>query len=544
MCISEQEYTRVIVLICKVIQPDFDLARAKETATGDWREDAGGASKMTYVQFYNAFFQLADLWCPNIDASEYAHFLHALLQRVTVRQVRRKSGQVLRHLPSHQRVFLKRSSTHASSPAAIAESKVSEAGAVKDDGAGEWHELVVFDDTPMEEGDVVSSEWATVDEVKTGGASLEEELASEHVGPVGGGGAGGASPHAGPEAGPAVDATSDAARAVAETDAAPLVAVAAPPTSSAAPPAAGETTVTSATATSPKKSPTLHDARSARFGDGGFGALHRSLRNLPSVAAVPRAAVQANDDGLVQATSAHGLVPERKLSNDPAAPGALVVEDTVAPLSAIAPPALRDLRAPTPSSSIVITDPASLGIDPRVEVESGALAARLSGLPGLAGDASSPVATSGPVQFQSPTGMPRGLGSRAGGAQVKKATTLKQLFLRRHQSLHLNSPKWQQNPAKDFFGEEEEEDATAATDSKQETQETAKPADGGDDAPAAAAPPPPVFEPQDPVDLDVQVTDHTPRVTSSLATPQTTACRCRFGLSARQVWAGPRCLGT
>ena len=42
----------------------------------DWVADSGGEATLDYRRFYNAFFELADLWCPHIDANEYAQFLN------------------------------------------------------------------------------------------------------------------------------------------------------------------------------------------------------------------------------------------------------------------------------------------------------------------------------------------------------------------------------------------------------------------------------------------------------------------------------------
>ena len=54
---------------------------------------------LTYDQFYRAFFELADLWCPHIDGEEYAHFLETLMNRLLVKVVHRANGDVLRYLP-------------------------------------------------------------------------------------------------------------------------------------------------------------------------------------------------------------------------------------------------------------------------------------------------------------------------------------------------------------------------------------------------------------------------------------------------------------
>ncbi len=64
----------------------------------DWERDAKGASTMGYRQFFDAFFELADIWCPDIDGGQYANFLDTLRTRLSVMVVQKKDGSVLRKL--------------------------------------------------------------------------------------------------------------------------------------------------------------------------------------------------------------------------------------------------------------------------------------------------------------------------------------------------------------------------------------------------------------------------------------------------------------
>ncbi len=64
----------------------------------DWERDAHGQSSMGYRQFFDAFFELADIWCPDIDGGQYANFLDTLRTRLSVMVVQKKNGNVVRKL--------------------------------------------------------------------------------------------------------------------------------------------------------------------------------------------------------------------------------------------------------------------------------------------------------------------------------------------------------------------------------------------------------------------------------------------------------------
>ena len=58
----------------------------------DWLRDTKGQAALSYSSFFDSFFELADVWCPNIDAREYAEFLDALRLRLQVMVIIRKDG--------------------------------------------------------------------------------------------------------------------------------------------------------------------------------------------------------------------------------------------------------------------------------------------------------------------------------------------------------------------------------------------------------------------------------------------------------------------
>jgi hypothetical protein len=58
---------------------------------------------MGYRQFFDAFFELADVWCPDIDGAQYAHFLDTLRLRLSVMVVQKKDGSIVRKLVRRRR---------------------------------------------------------------------------------------------------------------------------------------------------------------------------------------------------------------------------------------------------------------------------------------------------------------------------------------------------------------------------------------------------------------------------------------------------------
>jgi hypothetical protein len=66
------------------------------TLQTDWERDAKGENTMGYRQFFDSFFELADIWCPDIDGGQYAHFLDTLRLRLTVVTVHKKDGTIVR----------------------------------------------------------------------------------------------------------------------------------------------------------------------------------------------------------------------------------------------------------------------------------------------------------------------------------------------------------------------------------------------------------------------------------------------------------------
>ena len=50
----------------------------------DWKSDSRGQKGLTFKMFHMSLFQLADMWCDDIDAAEYTSFLETLLNAIAV----------------------------------------------------------------------------------------------------------------------------------------------------------------------------------------------------------------------------------------------------------------------------------------------------------------------------------------------------------------------------------------------------------------------------------------------------------------------------
>ena len=59
-----------------------ELFDKRRNAERDWKDDAGGGVTMKFSQFFDAIFELADIWCETTDINEYIMFLDILFQKV------------------------------------------------------------------------------------------------------------------------------------------------------------------------------------------------------------------------------------------------------------------------------------------------------------------------------------------------------------------------------------------------------------------------------------------------------------------------------
>jgi hypothetical protein len=82
--ITKIAYLSLAMAVYSIMMPDDagkTLEDARKHAERDWREDSGGAIEMGFAQFFDAVFELADLWCETTGLEEYVMFLDVLFQK-------------------------------------------------------------------------------------------------------------------------------------------------------------------------------------------------------------------------------------------------------------------------------------------------------------------------------------------------------------------------------------------------------------------------------------------------------------------------------
>ena len=60
----------------QIMMPRFGLKVDKNfDPSDDWEGDCKGNTNMNYPDFFDAVFELADMWCDSVDAAEYAKLI-------------------------------------------------------------------------------------------------------------------------------------------------------------------------------------------------------------------------------------------------------------------------------------------------------------------------------------------------------------------------------------------------------------------------------------------------------------------------------------
>jgi hypothetical protein len=59
-------YRLLMLRVCKVLNPDFRYEQARAVVDQDFARDTQHNTVMTYEQFAQSMFELADVWCPDI----------------------------------------------------------------------------------------------------------------------------------------------------------------------------------------------------------------------------------------------------------------------------------------------------------------------------------------------------------------------------------------------------------------------------------------------------------------------------------------------
>ncbi|VWU52581.1 hypothetical protein HEP_00454600, partial [Hepatocystis sp. ex Piliocolobus tephrosceles] len=96
---SKIEYFKIMLRICKVLIPQFEIKKVINIVSDEWNNDSKGKKYLDFNSFFNAFFELADIWTPTIDAYDYAHFLKSLFYRIILIEVTTESGEVIKKKP-------------------------------------------------------------------------------------------------------------------------------------------------------------------------------------------------------------------------------------------------------------------------------------------------------------------------------------------------------------------------------------------------------------------------------------------------------------
>jgi len=85
--LRKQDYLNFSVRCCKALfcGGEFTQREAHRISEADWTRDQGDKASMTFFDFRDALFEIADMWTTKVDAEEYATFLRKLYDRITVR---------------------------------------------------------------------------------------------------------------------------------------------------------------------------------------------------------------------------------------------------------------------------------------------------------------------------------------------------------------------------------------------------------------------------------------------------------------------------
>ncbi|GLE03822.1 hypothetical protein PINS_up012733 [Pythium insidiosum] len=83
-CIDQRGYASVFRRIAKSLDAKtFRKRRLDKLLDEDWKRDSKGENEMSFANFFDSIFELADLWCDTIDANDYVAFLERLCDRIS-----------------------------------------------------------------------------------------------------------------------------------------------------------------------------------------------------------------------------------------------------------------------------------------------------------------------------------------------------------------------------------------------------------------------------------------------------------------------------
>ena len=187
MEVEKEQYVKFLVRVCKLVIPSFDEEDAKRTAESDWLRDSKGQRTLSYSAFFDAFFELADVWCPNINGREYAEFLDALRLRLQVMVITRRDGTqerrrgVVKEVTRREKKDLEKAaaSTRATKRRRRRAKRIDSAASAGDNDIVDY---VVFDRSGVKTTDRVGWAWADVAEIETDSKLAIEEEESDSEG--------------------------------------------------------------------------------------------------------------------------------------------------------------------------------------------------------------------------------------------------------------------------------------------------------------------------------------------------------------------------
>lgn len=103
--IEKGPYCDLCLRFSKLLIPDFSKEEISAVVEEDWLNDSEGEGSLSYSQFYNALFQLADVWTEEISPAGYSEFLMKIYRRITCKKVLLPDGEVNEELPCIQLIF-------------------------------------------------------------------------------------------------------------------------------------------------------------------------------------------------------------------------------------------------------------------------------------------------------------------------------------------------------------------------------------------------------------------------------------------------------
>lgn len=82
--ITEREYKKAHLRLCKAIHHNFNLGYARRLGVIEWIRDRDlGGEHMSYQSWLDSIFQLVDLWTVSTDVTEYRTFIDEVFRKVT-----------------------------------------------------------------------------------------------------------------------------------------------------------------------------------------------------------------------------------------------------------------------------------------------------------------------------------------------------------------------------------------------------------------------------------------------------------------------------